>query len=208
MLHAPLGHDERASASVARGRPLVDRAPPTVPAEQSGRAKDDVDSEQEVAAAVQSIVHASTAGGFLGHGPGGDEGSGTAGSGGTAGPGSRSHPMGREKDLFLVLDRKDPRFFHYTPAMLAKLSPFWEHAFPRSAALEGQQGVAIVSLLVTTDGSVHDVRVTRPSGIPEYDENVRRAILRAAPFRPSFTPRLRTGPSASMPGIPRSVDAF
>jgi len=41
-----------------------------------------------------------------------------------------------------------------------------------------------LSLLVTTDGSVHDVKVTRPSGIPEYDENVRRAVVRAAPFGP------------------------
>ena len=34
------------------------------------------------------------------------------------------------------------------------------------------------------DGSVAEVTVTRPSGIPELDENCKRAILRAAPFAP------------------------
>ena len=48
-------------------------------------------------------------------------------------------------------------------------------------------------MVIYSDGRVNQVRVTRPSGVTEFDENVRVAVLRAAPFGP-FPPSI-PGPS-------------
>ncbi|MET0592864.1 MAG: energy transducer TonB [Polyangiaceae bacterium] len=183
------GPDHRRSAAVARGRPRVTEAAPSIPADRTGSPKDTVDSEQEVAATVQSLVHASTAGGALGGGPGGQEGPGSAGSEGTAGPGSRAAPFGGGSGPFTGISDADPRISAYRRSVLAKIYPLWENAFPKSASLEGKQGRAIISLVIYSDGHVERVRVTRPSGVPEFDDNVRLAVLRAAPFGP-FPPNL------------------
>ncbi len=184
------GRDHRESAAVAMGRPMVAKAAPSVPADVAGRARDTVDSEQEVAATVQSLVHASTAGGWLGAGPGGEDGEGQSGSGGLTGAGSRALPFGGGTGPFTGLSDSDPRISAYRRSVRAKIDPLWENAFPKAAALEGKQGRAIVSLIILNDGRVEDVRVVRPSGVPEFDENVRLAVLRAAPFDP-FPPNLR-----------------
>ena len=78
--------------------------------------------------------------------------------------------------------------------MRARIDPLWENAFPKSAAFEGKQGRAIVSFVIYSDGTVDNVRVVRASGVPEFDENVKLAVLRAAPFGP-FPPSI---PGASM----------
>ena len=189
------GQDHRTSASVARGRPRVTEAAPSIPADRTGSPKDTVDSEQEVAATVQSIVHASTAGGLLGGGPGGQDAPGAAGSEGVAGSGSRAVPFGGGTGPFTGLSDADPRISAYRRSVLAKIYPLWENAFPKSASLEGKQGRAIISLVIYSDGHVDGVRVARPSGVPEFDDNVRLAVLRAAPFGP-FPPNIGT-PSMS-----------
>jgi TonB family protein len=189
ILSGDPGPDHRRSAAVARGRPRVTEAAPSIPAERTGSPKDTVDSEQEVAATVQSLVHASTAGGVLGGGPGGQEAPGSAGSEGTFGPGSRATPFGGGAGPFTGLSDADPRISAYRRSVLAKIYPLWENAFPKSASLEGKQGRAIVSLVIYSDGHVDRVRVTRPSGVPEFDDNVRLAVVRAAPFGP-FPPNI------------------
>jgi TonB family protein len=185
------GQDHRTSAAVARGRPRVTEAAPSIPADRTGSPKDTVDSEQEVAATVQSLVHASTAGGAPGGGPGGQEGPGASGSDGAAGDGSRAAPFGGGAGPFTGLSDADPRISAYRRSVLAKIYPLWENAFPRSASLEGKQGRAIIALVIYSDGHVDGVRVARPSGVPEFDDNVRLAVLRAAPFGP-FPPNLGT----------------
>ncbi|HKQ68639.1 MAG TPA: energy transducer TonB [Polyangiaceae bacterium] len=184
VLASSPGPDHRRSAAVALGRPLVTKAAPSVPAEHAGRPADTVDSEQEVASAIQSLVHASTAGGRPTGGPGGQDGPGPAGSDGSDGPGSRARPFGGGAGPFTGLSDSDPRISGYQRGVLAKIYPLWENAFPKSAALEGKQGRAIIALQIYADGHVADVKVARPSGFPEFDENVRMAVLRAAPFAP------------------------
>jgi TonB family protein len=93
----------------------------------------------------------------------------------------------------LGLDDQDPRISAYRRSVLAKIYPLWENAFPKSAGLDGRQGRTIVSMVIYSDGQVDQVRVTRPSGVSEFDENVRVAVLRAAPFGP-FPPSI-PGPS-------------
>jgi TonB family protein len=190
ILRGERSNDHRSSAAVALGRPLVAEAAPSVPSNRAGTARDTVDSEQEVAATVQSLVHASTAGGLPGGGAGGEEGPGPAGSQGTTGAGSRAGAFGSGQGPYRGTDDRDPRILGYWRAVRAKIWPLWEHAFPKSAALDGRQGLATVSVVIWADGHIEDVRIVRPSGIPEFDANVRDAVLRAAPF-PPFPPTIQ-----------------
>ena len=77
---------------------------------------------------------------------------------------------------------------------MSKVHPLWANAFPKWAIAEGLQGTAIVTFTIEADGSVSSATVSRPSGVAEFDANVRAAVLRAAPFGPlpaSLGPRFR-----------------
>ena len=82
------------------------------------------------------------------------------------------------------LDGNDPRLSDYRRRVMSKIHPLWANAFPQSAALEGRQGRVIVALTIGKDGNVSGVSIARTSGVPEFDENVRKAVLKAAPFPP------------------------
>ncbi|WP_433936995.1 energy transducer TonB [Sorangium cellulosum] len=178
------GGDHRDSAAIPLARPMVAVGTPSVPADAAGRPNDTLDSEQEVATAIQSLVHASTAGGARGLGPGGEAGRGATGSGGVTGPGSRSSALGSGRGRLLDNDPLDRRRSLYMRQVMAKLHPLWADAFPKWAAGEGLQGTVIVTFVIRADGTVGSASVTRPSGIPEFDENCRRAVLRGAPYPP------------------------
>jgi TonB family protein len=187
------GSDHRESAQVALARPMVAQGTPSVPANVEGRPKDTVDSEQEVAPASQSIVHASTAGGTPGPGLGGQAGAkNETGSGGVAGPGSSAKALGTGKGAGLDTSASDARRMMYLRQVMTKVHPLWANAFPKWAALEGLQGTTIITFTIRADGTVASASVSRPSGIPEFDENCRRAVLRGAPY-PPLPPEL--GPS-------------
>ncbi|WP_438020830.1 energy transducer TonB [Sorangium sp. So ce315] len=192
------GADHRDSAAIALARPMVAAGTPSVPADAAGRPNDTVDSEQEVATAIQALVHASTAGGARGLGPGGEAGPGATGSGGVAGPGARSSALGSGRGGSLDNDPLDRRRSLYMRQVMAKLHPLWADAFPKWAAGEGLQGTVIVTFVIRADGTVGSASVTRPSGIPEFDENCRRAVLRGAPY-PPVPPELGESFRWSMP---------
>ncbi|WP_394821168.1 energy transducer TonB [Pendulispora albinea] len=180
-----VGPDHRASANVARGRPDVTLGPVTIPATEHSRERDDVDSDQSVAAAVRSIVHASTAGGMAGEGNGGTSGGGAPGAGAATGIGSHAMPLGTGEGDYFDLNSRDPRVMPYFRRLHAKLHPLWANAFPRSALLELKQGLVILEFTIERDGSA---RVSwpplRPSGIDEFDRNCADAIRKASPFEP------------------------
>jgi TonB family protein len=178
------GDDHRASAKLAFARPDVQEGTPSIPAAVQGRASDTVDAEQEVALALQSIVHASNAGGAIGAGHGGQNGAGPSGSGGVAGPGSTSRALGNGSGAGFDSNPRDRRRTDYIRRVTGKLFAATAHAFPRWAAAEGLQGISIVTFTILANGSVASVSVTRPSGIPELDENCRQAVLRVAPLDP------------------------
>jgi TonB family protein len=185
------GDDHRASAAVPHARPLVEEGTPSVPAAKTGKPSDDEDAEQEMATHMQALLHASTAGGAMGAGPGGRSGPGAPGSGGASGPGSSSHALGTGRGPGLDDSATDPRRTTYERSVRSKLHPLWANAFPKWAIAEGLQGTVIVTIAIRADGSLASAAVTRPSGIPEFDENCRRAVLRAAPFGP-LPPELGT----------------
>ena len=180
------GLDHRASASITHARPSVVLAAISVPAARHGRTRDDIDSDQEVATAVQSIVHASTAAGAIGaEGSGGVAGGGDPGAGGAVGAGSTARPIGPGDAEWWDLNTSDPRFLPYFRRIHQKLDPLWAHAFPLEAALQLRQGTVIFAVTIAADGEVSVAwPPERPSGIPEFDHNCFEAIKRAAPFDP------------------------
>jgi len=158
-----------ASARVLFARPLVPVARAAVPTQDRGRPNDTLDSTQEVAARVSSLLHASTAGGEAGPGVGGEQGGGQPGSRGSSDLGSRSSPSGSGfgKDF-----SDDPGFAGYSRALTAKLSKVLAKAFPEWAIEQGRGGHVIFEMTLHADGSPTGVRVVRPSGIEDYDRNV------------------------------------
>jgi TonB family protein len=101
-----------------------------------------------------------------------------------SGPGSVSRALGTGQGSSIDVDPRDRRRNEYIRGVISKVYPYTAHAMPASAALDGAQGVVIVTFTILADGSVAGARVTRTSGIAELDENCRRAILRAAPYAP------------------------
>jgi TonB family protein len=179
------GSDHRPSAAIGSARPDVTRAPVAVPATDPARPRDDVDSDQEVATTVKSLLHASTAGGAAGEGQGGNGGGGEAGAGGAAGAGSRTRPMGVGDGEIFDFWTSDPRLVPYFRQLHAKIDPLWVNAFPRSALLELKQGTVILQFTVSAEGRVSvQWPPLRPSGVDEFDRNCADAVRRAAPFPP------------------------
>jgi TonB family protein len=175
------GDDQRRSARVVTARPWVPAARAAVPAPVRDRPNDTLDSAQEVASRVASLIHASSAGGRLGSGAGGTRGPETPSSGAHSGAGSQSlangYGPGSRRD-----DAPDPRLMGYARSILKRVH--WDDAFPEWAISEGRGGVAIISITVRSDGRLSKVRVVRASGVGEFDRNLVAAIERAAPFDP------------------------
>lgn len=174
------GQAYRRSANVALARPAIRRSRAAVPAQRKARPHDNTESSQEVANAVRSLIHASTAGGPQGVGPGGQSGPGHVGSGGEQGPGSRSRAAGRGGGL--QRSAADPGLTAYFRNLEQAVD--WDGAFPLWAIRKGRSGVAIVSFTLDRQGRVSQMVLTRRSGVPEFDKNVILAIRKAAPFGP------------------------
>jgi TonB family protein len=180
-----VGVDHRSSAPVGSARPSVAYGPVAVQATDRAQPRDDADSQQEVAMAVRSIVHASTAGGALADGMGGTAGPGAPGAGGSANDGLRSRAMGLSDGDIYDYFSSDPRLVMYFRRVHAKIDPLWTDAFPRSALLNIEQGTVILEFTIFADGHVAvQWPPLRPSGIDEFDRNCAAAIRRAAPFPP------------------------
>jgi len=179
------GHDFRDSARIARARPMVDEGNPSIPASTVDKPKDTQDSEQESTARSTSIVHASTAGGAPGVGPGGQSGAGATGSGGLSGSGSAAKTLGTGAGPGLDNSVADPRRQMYIRQVQARVQAAYNAAprpFPTWAIVEGLQGTAVVNIVILANGSIGSVSVVRKSGVDEFDQNVRRIALGAGPM--------------------------
>jgi protein TonB len=56
--------------------------------------------------------------------------------------------------------------------------------YPPELAAALEQGEVVVAFTLRSDGSVADVRISRPSGYDEFDAAAVRAVRQAAPFGP------------------------
>lgn len=166
-----------ASARVLFARPLVTAGRAAVPTETRGRPNDTLDSSQEVAAKVSSLLQASSAGGEVGPGVGGDRGGSVPGAFGTSGLGSRSSPSGSGFGQDFA---DDPGFSGYSRALRSQLAKVLAKSFPDWAIERGRGGHVIFEMTLGADGRPTTVRIVRPSGVGEYDDNVLRAV-RAVP---------------------------
>jgi len=185
LLGARVGADHRTSAPVASARPSVVAGPVAVPANERGLPRDNVESEQEVATTVQSLVHASTAGGLAGQGEGGSSGGGEAGVGASRGSGSTARPLGYGEGDVYDYWTSDPRLLPYFRQIHRKIDPLWADAFPKSAMLELKQGIVILEITVSSDGRASVAwPPLRPSGVDEFDRNCAEAVRRASPLPP------------------------
>ncbi len=138
---------------------------------------------------MQALITASTAGGAIGRGPGGSPGDSVPGSDGLSGAGTRSRPSGEGgTDSAASLGIQS-----YAAALTRKVYPFWEDALPKWARVEGRGGLAVIGVTISSDGAVHDLRVVRGSGIPEFDRKVTRALEQASPYGPLPRAVRRTG---------------
>jgi TonB family protein len=180
------GTNHTEAARVAKGRPDVTEGPPTIPGTLRARPNDTVDSDQEVATTVRSLVHASVAGGLPGEGRGGEAAPAPdPGAGGAQGRGSLARPLGTGDGDVFDFFTNDPALLPYFRKMKSKIDPLWANAFPKSAMLELKQGTVILAFTVRADGSVSvSWPPVRPSGIEEFDKNCAEAIRRAGPFEP------------------------
>lgn len=168
-----------AEAKVLFARPLVPAARAAVPTQQRARPSDTLDSSQEVAAKVSSLLQASSAGGEPGPGFGGQVGGGPPGAFGASGVGSRSSPSGAAFGRDFA---DDPGFSGYARALRSQLERVLAKAFPDWAIAEGRGGHVIFDMTLRADGKPAAVRLVRPSGIGEYDENVLRAVSAVTSF--------------------------
>jgi TonB family protein len=179
----------RRTAAVAMARPSVRAGRASVQTTEHGRPDDTVDSSLEVSDVVQALISASSAGGPLGRGPGGEVGGRLAGNDGVEGAGASARPSGvgdRGANTVLGVDL-------YAAGVARKVYPFWENAFPEWALIRGRGGVAIVGVTILADGTVRDIHIVRASGVPEFDKNVAHALELASPFGPLPGALRRTG---------------
>ncbi len=179
------GEDHRRSAASTRARPDVTLGRVSIPATDHALPRDDVDSSQDVATALRSLVQGSYAGGARGPGGGGTGGGGDPGAGGASGAGSHPPPLGLSDGTLYDLETSDPRLLPYFRKIHAKIQPLWAHAFPKSAILELKQGTVILEFTIARDGTATvSWPPLRPSGVEEFDRNCADAIRRASPFDP------------------------
>lgn len=184
LIGARSGTEHHLTADSAFARPWITEGRPAVPADVMDRTRDTVDSTQEVATVDQALLLASTPGGARGVGIGGQQGPLPPAAGGQVGVGTTTLVLGQGTGQLVDLDGNDPRLSDYRRRIMAKIHPLWRDAFPKQAALDGRQGRVIVSLSIAPDGSLTSLAINRPSGVPEFDENVKRAVQKAAPFPP------------------------
>ena len=168
-------------AQVLIARPWVMRARPALPTEVRARPSDVDDSSQAVAARVAALIHASTIGAPPGPGVGGEPVGGRPGRAGSDGMGSRTTPSGFGPGPEAL---NDPGIQGFVAGLKQRVDDQLRRAFPDWAIEAGRSGHVIFELAVLADGRLEQVRMVRPSGIPEYDGNVLTGVRRIASFGP------------------------
>jgi periplasmic protein TonB len=105
----------------------------------------------------------------------------TPGAGGTGPPGAPDIGPGGGGTGIASLDLGDVEFAWYRASVTAALQSRWVRPI-----LEGTRETltVVVAFEVTRDGSVRDVRIEIPSGVPSLDRSALRAIAEASPLPP------------------------
>lgn len=170
--------NEPATEARAQARPAVPTARFALVAESFGSPSDTRLSPARVSTVVQALQHASTLGGPVGPGVGGQPALGAPGIGGSGRAGASSSNLGNGSRSGAL----DPILGQYLQRL--RRSVDWGHAFPSWAVAEGRGGIAIVRMTILANGRLAELQLLRTSGVKEFDENLVAAIRKAAPFAP------------------------
>ncbi|MBP9111170.1 MAG: TonB C-terminal domain-containing protein [Polyangiaceae bacterium] len=181
-LYVGAGWVQTSSANIATARPLVEKGKIAIASPEKGRPNDTVDSTQRSQERSPASIHASTLGGELGDGKGGDVGP-HHGAGGVFGQGSHTVAYGPGGDEWLDLDGNDPNLFGYFRSIRRKLDPLWANAFPTEDRLSLRQGYVILEFVLDQNGRATVAwPPVRRSGIDRFDLNCKSAIERGSPY--------------------------
>ena len=180
------GHRGRRERSPRWASPAALRGRIAARTLEIGQARDEVNSEQEVALREPSLLAASAAGGEKGSGRGGQAGEGEeTGSGGEQGAGASSRAQGDGEHGASGRDAADRRRTLYIRRVQWRIFNAWgPDDFPASARAAGRGGSSIVSFTIHRSGRISGLRTVRPSGFPSFDAAILRAVRSVSPFPP------------------------
>lgn len=171
------GQRSAATGLAAGAQANIERGHASTTAERlAARPSDDEDAAALATSLARDALNASVhSGAQQGQGNGGVGGGGHAGSGGGVGEGGQARAYG-EGDGALSLSSANPRYRRYFLALRRTLARLCERSFPEEDALALREGRVMLELRVEPSGALHVLRITRHSGIAQFDANVRRAI--------------------------------
>lgn len=166
-----------ATGSMVTASANIERGHASTTAERlSPRPSDDEDAAELATSLARDALNATVhAGAREGAGVGGVGGGGHAGVGGGVGEGGRARAYG-EGEGALSLSSPDPRYRRYFLALRRALERLTAGSFPEEDALQLREGRVMVELRIEPTGALHVVRLTRRSGIAQFDANVQHAI--------------------------------
>ena len=77
-----------------------------------------------------------------------------------------------------------PAYAEYMAVWSKRMERFGTLHYPQVARQLKQVANVVVNVGIRVDGSLHDVKIAKSSGIPELDKDVERIVRLAAPFAP------------------------
>lgn len=80
------------------------------------------------------------------------------------------------------LNTSDRAYLDYFQNIYRKINPLW--SYPKDLELKMEQGEVIIRFTLNADGQIGDAAIYRSSGYLNFDNNVLRAVKKAAPFDP------------------------
>lgn len=166
-----------ATGLAASAQAHIERGHASTTAERlAPRPSDDEDAAALATSLARDALNTSVhSGAQQGAGNGGVGGGGHAGVGGGIGEGGRARAYG-EGEGALSLSSGDPRYRRYFLALRRTLARLCERSFPEEDALALREGRVMLELRIERSGALHVLRITRRSGIAQFDANVQRAI--------------------------------
>jgi TonB family protein len=167
---------------VRRDRPLVGAGERAVESDRRGRVSDRLDmaaASDETDPAPLELSRPSAGGRAQGGIEGTGDVAGVSSSGVLGGRGSAATRAAARRGAGRLAVRAD-RQIEYFRRMYERIDALV--IYPRELALALEQGLVIITFTLHRDGHISDVTVAKSSGFKEFDGEVRRALLSAAPF--------------------------
>lgn len=96
----------------------------------------------------------------------------------------------RPRQVFVSARTQEFKFANYMAEWVSKVERVGNLNYPDEARRAGISGKLMMDVALNPDGTVQEIRILRPSGIPALDDAATRIVNLAAPFAP-FPPEIR-----------------